>query len=459
MRWRFYNKVTFLVLGLLGLAYLTICFFLNKYFDLPVVIQSDLQHLILTVFLTMGVAVTLISKWVTKPLEELAKIVKDIAGGNFSRRVGLDTKDETEELAQSINELVDQMRIKIDEAVSNQSRLEAVFLSMFDGVMVVDQSQTIKLMNQRLRESLHVTQEPVGCKPLEIIRNFEIQEIVEKVLRLNKPLESKELTVFMPEERTLLIHATPVIRENKVEGAVLVFHNITELRRLENIRRDFVANVSHELRTPISTIRGYAETLLDGALDDKSHAKEFVQIIYQDSERLAKLVNDLLDLARIESGKVKLNLVECSLYDIAGKIIKVLQKLAKDRSVTIENNISQALAPVRADETMLSQVFLNLIENGIKYNKPCGKVMIHTREEGDFLKIFIEDTGIGIPQEDLPRVFERFYRVDKAHSRQLSGTGLGLSIVKHIVQAHNGEVSVLSRRNEGSIFTFTLPKM
>jgi two-component system phosphate regulon sensor histidine kinase PhoR len=399
------------------------------------------------------------SKIISRPLEELSQTAKLIARGDFSQRLTWHRTDEMGALSQSINEMVEQMKLRITEVMSNKSRLEAVFLSMFEGVMILDDHQTILLMNDRLREFLNVVQEPTGRRSIEVIRNIDVQNIIEKVLKISKPLEPHELSVFLPEERILFVHATPVIREKKVEGAVLVFHDITDLRRLEKIRQDFVANVSHELRTPVSTIKGYAETLLDGALDDKDHAREFVKIIYDDSERLAHLVNDLLDLSKIESGKIKLNAVSCSLFGIVDKVTSALQKIAKEKSIVFKNNIPKNFSSISADQTMLTQVFFNLVENAIKYNKLSGEILISAVDKGSHIEVRVADTGMGIPEEDLPRVFERFYRVDKAHSRQLGGTGLGLSIVKHIIQAHGGEVFVESKLNEGSTFIFTLPKI
>lgn len=457
-------KITLLYLVVLCLTLLIFSYYLNTRLS-----QSQLQIsvtelkdiLFKTVFFAFGfctLLVFVISSFYLKYLRLISKVAEDISRGDFSKRIFLDTHDELSDLTKAINKMVTETEGKLNELVANKSRLEAVFLSMFDGIMVVDRDQNIRLMNQTLKDYLRIQQEPAGRKPLEIIRNVEIQEVIEDVLKRNNPGEPKELTVFLPEEKILLIHAAPVIREKQQEGAVLVFHDITELRRLENVRRDFVANVSHELRTPVATIKGYAETLLDGALGDKKHAREFMQIIHADSERLAKLVNDLLDLSKMESGKIKLNLANFSLKETVDRMIDLLKNQLKDNSVTISNEIDEKLM-ISADETKISQVLLNLMENAIKYNKLCGQVTVSVSAKGGFYEVKIADKGIGIPEEDLPRIFERFYRVDKAHSRQLGGTGLGLSIVKHIVQIHGGDVFVESKLNEGSTFSFTLPRM
>ena len=352
----------------------------------------------------------------------------------------------------------EQIRARIEEVTAAKARLEAVLLSMFEGVMVLDASGKIRLMNERLKEYLKVEDEPIGKKTLEVIRNIEIQEIVDKSLKVKKGLESKEISVLVPDERILSVHATPIINKGHTEGSVLVFYDITDLRRLEKIRQDFVANVSHELRTPISSIKGYAETLLDGALDDKENVKDFIEIIHSDSERLASLINDILDLSKIESGQLTLDLKPISLAPIIKKVVKLLNKQAKVKGVRVELDIPEAACKVMADKERIAQVILNLLDNAIKYNKLNGKVTIGYKEDKKFLKINITDTGLGIPPKDLGRVFERFYRVDKAHSRELGSTGLGLSIVKHIIEAHGGVVSVESTPDSGSVFSFTLLK-
>ncbi len=457
-------KITFsLALVLIVVLSLVYCY-CSSVFESTTALFSPAQVkeiLLWSFVLTCGIFIAvcfLVCRYSLKYLRDLSRTAKDIAEGNLSKRIFLETGDEIGDLSKSINEMVEQMEGKVSEVIANQSRLEAVFLSMFDGVMIVDQHQNIILMNQTLKNFLHVQQESVGRKPLEIIRNVEIQQIIEEVVKQNHPLVPRELTVYVPEEKILMIHAAPVIREHKQEGGVLVFHDITEVRRLENVRRDFVANVSHELRTPVSTIKGYAETLLDGALEDKDNARNFVKIIYADSERLAQLVNDLLDLSKIESGQVKLSLTDCRLKEMIDRVVELLQKHLKERSINVVNEVDSQLL-VRADDTKITQVFLNLIENAIKYNKLCGEIKISAQIKGPNIEVKVADTGIGIPEEDLPRIFERFYRVDKAHSRHLGGTGLGLSIVKHIVQIHGGEVFVESKVNEGSAFRFTLPRV
>lgn len=404
---------------------------------------------------------------ISRSLREIAAWAQAVTGGDLSKRISITARDEMGELADSLNSMSQRIQSRMEGFIADKSRLEAVFLSMFDGVMIIDRKGAIILMNRTLKEFLRVEQDVAGKKPLEVIRNIEIQEIVDKVLNLNSRFESREITVLIHpmkfhemnqrEEKILLVHATPVFREQRCDGAVLVFHDITELRRLEQVRRDFVANVSHELRTPVSTIQGYAETLLEGALEDKAHAKEFLRIIYDDAERLSKLINDLLDLSRVESGQWKMMPRESALEPVVDKILAAVKNQADSNAVRLLKDVPKDLPKVRMDEDSIAQVLVNLVENAVKYNQHGGYVKVSARATDGYVEVSVEDTGIGIPQEDIPRIFERFYRVDKARSRELGGTGLGLSIVKHIIQAHRGEVTVESELGKGSTFRFTLP--
>ena len=425
-------------------------------------ISGHLKKILIAAFLfafILAIIISfLVSGFISKPIRSMSLAAQDIAHGNFSKRVLATSNDEIGDLAKAFNFMTEQIRTRIEEVTTNKSRLEAVLLSMFEGVMVVDISGTILLMNQTLKDFLLVKEEPIGKRPLEVIRNIEIQEIVGRALKLNQGLESCEISVLFPEEKILLVHATPIIRNEATEGAVLVFHDITELRQLEKIRQDFVANVSHELRTPVSSIKGYAETLLEGALEDKKNAKEFLKIIHSDSDRLARLIDDLLDLSKIESGRLRMGLKPCATRPIVERVVSGLSRQVADKSIAITIDMPKDLSKIMADEARIAQVLLNLIDNAVKYTPREGKITILAKVKNAFVQIDVSDTGVGIPEKDLPRIFERFYRVDKARSRELGGTGLGLSIVKHIIQAHNGEVFVQSVEGQGSTFTFTIPK-
>ncbi|MBN2374158.1 HAMP domain-containing protein [bacterium] len=459
------------------------------------VIISMLSAFILSIIISY-----LASFIITKPVKEISSAAREIAAGNFSNRVSVSTRDEIGDLAHAFNDMSEQIKSRIDEITAGKSRIEAMLLSMFDGVMVVDRKGFVILVNKSLKDTFDIKDEASGKRPIEIIRNVDIQNIVDNTLglktgaaiderqpnpqlaadsragyrqkpdysQLKKPVQpgqtcsggfhACEISILLQQERSFLVHATPVNRDDIIEGAVLVFHDITRLRHLEKVRKDFVANVSHELRTPVSCIKGYSETLLDGALEDKKHAHEFLNVIYSESNRLANLIDDILNLSKIESGKLGLDLTNCSVARLINEIVNEFKKPAAKRAVSIKTWIPDDIPDILADKARISQVLVNLIDNAIKYNHEGGSITISASDKATHVQIEVSDTGIGIPERDLPRIFERFYRVDKARSKALGGTGLGLSIAKHIVQEHNGGISVKSTLGQGTTFIFTIPK-
>jgi two-component system phosphate regulon sensor histidine kinase PhoR len=411
---------------------------------------------IFVLLLSLGLTFV-VSVLISRPLIEMSIIAKAMAMGDFSKKASIYTQDEIGELALSLNAMSDEIKDKIEKIDSERAKLDLVLSSMFEGVIVTNEEEDIILMNPSLRKLFLVDSDPVGKKPLEVIRNTAVQDMVDRILKGKQRLATEEIVINLPEEKILKVNGVPIIRQDRFEGAILVFHDITELRRLEQIRQDFVANVSHELRTPISSIKGYAETLLEGALDDKDHAREFIGIIIQDSNRLASLINDLLDLSRIESGKMRMVFLPQDAVSLIKRAAAIMENQAKAKSIALKFDLSFGLPKIKADETRFFQVMINLLDNAIKYTTDGGSVMVSAKAVNDALQIDISDTGIGIEEKDLPRIFERFYRVDKARSRELGGTGLGLSIVKHIVQAHGGQVWVVSELGKGSTFSFTIP--
>jgi len=425
-------------------------------------LEKKMQKIIgFALLLVFGLSILftfLISFIISKRLTEMANIATAMAKGDFSRKPSIYSKDEIGDLAMALSYMSDEIKSNIERIKQEGVKLDAVLSSMFEGIMVVDEKGSIILMNPSLRKQFFIDSAFEKKTPIETVRNPQVQDIVDRVLKEKQGLISEEITVSQPEERIFKINGVPIIRNGVLDGAVLVFHNITELRRLEKVRQDFVANVSHELRTPLTSIKGYAETLLEGALQDKDNAKDFIEIIYRDSDRLAKLIDDLLDLSKIESGKLKMDFLPIDILEIISRTIKVLDAQAKRKFISISLNVTGELPKILVDETRISQVLLNLLDNAIKYTPNGGKISISAFTKDGFVQVDISDTGIGISEKDIPRIFERFYRVDKARSRELGGTGLGLSIVKHIVQAHGGQVWVESELGQGSTFSFTIPQ-
>lgn len=338
-----------------------------------------------------------------------------------------------------------------------RAQQEALFNSMVEGVLLLDAAGRVQLVNESLRRLLALPEDPRGRQLLEAIRWPALPALVARAAA-GERVQDVELESPGPHPRTLDVNAAAWLdRDGRTQGTILVFHDITRLKELENTRREFVANVSHELRTPLSLIKGFVETLQDGAKNDPATASRFLEKIEKHTDRLAFLIEDLLTISKLESGQAVLNLQRLELHAAAQHVLDDLQRRAADKSVTLRNEIATSLF-ARADADRLDQVFSNLVDNAIKYGRAGGEVIVGaTTAGGGFVEVFVRDNGPGIPAEACERVFERFFRVDKARSREQGGTGLGLAIVKHIVQSHGGTVRVESEPGRGSTFLFTLP--
>ncbi len=337
----------------------------------------------------------------------------------------------------------------------DKSQLEAVLNQMSESVLAVDSSGAVLVVNPSLSRLLSVDAGAARGRPyLECVRHNALSQLVGAVLSDGRA-RGQEVRVIAREELIFDAHAAPLLQEGKLSGALLVLHDITRLRRLEQVRRDFVANVSHELRTPLSSIKGYAETLREGAIDDKENRLAFLKTIEDQADRLSKLVDDLLDLSAVESGHRLPKLAATDLRALAVDVTRQFAAAAADRGVTLASATSGPSLAL-ADGEQVRQILSNLIDNAIKYTEAGGRVEIALEMKGAEVITSVRDTGVGIPEADLTRVFERFYRVDKARAREAGGTGLGLAIVKHLVEAQGGRVWVESRQPGGSAFFFTL---
>lgn len=339
-----------------------------------------------------------------------------------------------------------------------QAQQEAVFNSMVEGVVVLDAAGRIQLVNESLKKLLAVESHVIGQTILEAFRLPELAAIV-KQLTTERLVQNRALELPGMDERWLQVNASAVVdRMGAPAGAILVVHDLTRIKQLENTRQEFVANVSHELRTPLSLIKGYVETLLEGAREDADKCTRFLQMIEKHTDRLTFLIEDLLTISKLESGSVSMNRHPVDLRNEAQRVVDDLRARAAEKNVHLELRIPEGLT-ASADADRLQQVLYNLVENAIKYGRNDGRVRIGARMvDGEpKVEVCVEDDGPGIPSDSRERVFERFYRVDRARARESGGTGLGLSIVKHIVQAHGGEVWVKSDLGEGTAFFFTLP--
>ncbi len=419
--------------------------------------EKIINFLLVSAFSLTVIICVIIYKLVTKPMHEIMLAAKEITDGNYKRQAKVVSNDEIGDLANFINKASKSFSRKIEDFTYSKSQFEAIFHSMSEGTIVVDKTGNILLMNLELRKLFNIKDNPIDKKLLEVIRNTEIQEMSDSVISSNI-FDSKEITIIIPNEKILLVSAAPIMRHEKMDGCVMVFHDITELRRLENIRKDFVANVSHELRTPLTSIKGYTETLLDGAINDKANASDFLKIISDDANHLVEMVDDLLEISRLESDNLTLESSSIDIEPVIETVFKSLKKEAANRNISLRKTVPTNLPKIKIDEVSIYQVLLNLITNALKYNIEGGSISISAIEEGNDIQINVTDTGIGIPKNDISRIFERFYRVDKGRTKNPGSTGLGLSIVKHIILANKGGISVQSELGKGTTFTFILPK-
>jgi two-component system phosphate regulon sensor histidine kinase PhoR len=406
----------------------------------------------------------LVMRSLTEPVRSLMERLQQWAPGSPDRGMTGEERDELESASKAITGIESQLREKVEEVSRGRDYFETVLKGMAEGVLVVDGRGRILMVNDALRQFLSLPLQVTDRTPLEIIRNAELEGAIRKVIQEGKST-TFELSLPTPGGKTFEVHVVGILPSpegkkkegEEVKGAIAVFHEITRLKELERIRQDFVANVSHELRTPLTTIKGYAETLLEGALKEEV-AFQFVQVIKRHTDRLAKIVEDLLTLSKIESREFQLAIEPCSLSDLISEVLDVVKEPAKKKRISLSYDRLASPLFVLGDRHYLEQVFVNLLDNAIKYGREGGRITISTLEKSPTeIEISVQDDGIGIPKEDLPRIFERFYRVDKGRSQELGGTGLGLSIVKHIVQGHGGRLWVESQLGQGSIFYFTLP--
>jgi two-component system phosphate regulon sensor histidine kinase PhoR len=424
-------------------------------------------------FLALGAAVfiaLLSSLWVAhgiaKPLSAIVQTIRQLATGLQTTPIRTTAQDEIGLLVSTVNDMADHLHTKIAELSEDRAQLLAVLTSMVEGVMVLDRRGYVLQINPALERMFDISRAEARGRPFaELFRHQQLNELVEAILRSRT---NREAEIVLPlTGRCLQIEASVAGGERDNEACVvLVFHDITELRHLETIRKDFVANVSHELRTPLTSIKGYVEALLDGAKDDPASATAFLEIILKQSDRLNLIIEDLLELSKIESGRVQSKMEWLELRPLIDRTVAMMKTLADKKGHRLVVTVDKALPLMQGDEDRLGQVLTNLLDNAIKYTPMGGTICVgakYAQEAGigekpdGAIEISVSDTGIGIPEPDRPRVFERFYRVDKGRTRELGGTGLGLAIVKHIVEGQRGQVWVEANEPQGSRFVVRLP--
>ena len=392
-----------------------------------------------------------------RPIREMRRMASAIAAGDLGYRLPLRFGDELGEIAAALQRMSEQLRERAELATREKEQLQAVLNGMVEGVLVVDPDQRILLGNQHLRDFFGVASDLRGRTALEAIRHAELAEVLKAAENSDEPV-SRAIEVAHPVHRTLRVHAVRLPPGGAARaGTVAVLHDVTELMQLEKMRREFVANASHELRTPLAAIRGFAQTLLGSPVLSDADRRAYLEVIDRHARRLSAIVGDLLELSKIESR-------ETSVERVAIDTVKLAETLLHDwRPRLEEKQLSATLTSERpgiawADPQACEQILSNLLDNAIKYTEPGGSIALRIGGDDRSVRIDVADTGMGIPERDLGRIFERFYRVDQARSRSQGGTGLGLAIVKHLVQSLGGEIQVESQLGRGSTFSFTLPR-
>jgi len=444
--------------------------------------RAPRRHLVaaaLIIIVLGGVMTLLISRSFSLRVERLKDFAGRVARGDFRPLEGEDTEDELTDLARALNETAARLAGTIRTLTGERNRSSAILRSMVEGVAVIDAKERVVFCNQAFAEILSVDAAASEDRPLlEVVRQADLVALARRALQSGEHVQG-DLVIGTVSPRNFNVTAAPIPalsvqgnrpgpgagaesapaapRQDVHHGAVIVLHDITELRRLERVRQDFVANVSHEFKTPLTAIQGFSETLLTGALEDEQNNRRFLEIIRDHAVRLGRLTDDLLKLARIEAGKLELEFQPVALADIIESCATTTLLKASQRNLALDVSFPPGLPPVRGDASLLREVLQNLLDNAVQYTQPGGRVTLSAATHNSEAIVTVADTGIGIPLADKERIFERFYRVDAARSREVGGTGLGLSIAKHIVEAHGGRIWVDSSVGQGSQFHFSIP--
>jgi two-component system phosphate regulon sensor histidine kinase PhoR len=411
----------------------------------------------------LGILIVLVagiffSNGLTRRIRRMTTVAKRYAREDWSEMILIDGRDELKMLANTMNQMAVTLRSRIEDLESEKSKVSIILSSMDEGVIAIGRRKQCVMANPAAEKIFEFTSDGTQEKSLiEITRHPQLERIVDQAFQEQKNA-SGEIQISGKTKKTLRVNVIVLGPHVRDMGGILVFHDMTDLRRLENVRKDFVANVSHELRTPLTSIKGFIETLLDGPAKDPATSEKFLKIIAEETGRLGRLVEDILTLGEIEQGVA---LVKKEKIDLASELPMILERFKprlEENKIRIENRISGKPLFLSGDMDKVHQVFVNLIDNAVKFNKPEGKIILSADQKPEGVTVTIEDTGVGIPEEALTRIFERFFRADKARSKELGGTGLGLAIVKHIMEAHGGRASCQSAPGQGSCFSVFFPE-
>ncbi|MBC1352867.1 cell wall metabolism sensor histidine kinase WalK [Listeria innocua] len=399
-----------------------------------------------------------IARKITRPVNEIIEVSTDLANHKYDSRIHGKVSGELQDLSVSVNMLAESLETQMFEIKQNEQRLNAIVQNLVSGVMLINVDKQVIMTNRTMYQILGETE--ITGKPFyEVIKSFALSQLIDATFE-TKTMQQKEIILYFPREMILDASVSPILAENgEITGIILLLHDITQIRHLENVRSEFVTNVSHELKTPVTALKGFAETLLDGAMYDEILLKKFLTIIKEESDRLHRLIMDILALSRIEQNPVTENIEPVDVDEVIEQSSRTIFEMATEKNIQV--SVPEKTIPpiiIETDRDKLQQILINLLSNAINYTPVDGKVEVKLINQEAEVIIEVTDNGIGIPVKDIDRVFERFYRVDKARSRHSGGTGLGLSIVKHLVENCGGRIEVESQEEVGSTFRVTLPK-
>lgn len=399
-----------------------------------------------------------VTRRIIHPLEEIKKGARAFAGGDLSNRLTVPDTEELSELARSLNQMARNLDSQIQESLNRQRELEAVHASMQEGVIAIDNEERIITINAAAAEIFNFSPASLkGRNILEVARNFELQNFIRKALATHSPVED-DIIIHQEGDHILNIHSSALwdSREHRI-GTLVIFHDLTRIRRLESMHKDFAANVSHELKTPLTTIRGFIETIQQMPADKCDDMAGFLKIIEKNVHRMIELIDDLLALSRLERLEgTGIRFEEHHLSSLIQNAVQACTPLAEKKQIQVQMSCPEDLT-ARVDPVLMEQAIVNLVENAVKYSPENARVEVTARRTGEQVELSVGDSGTGIAREHLPKIFNRFYRIDKGRSRQEGGTGLGLAIVKHIVQYHNGRITVSSVKGKGTTFLIRMP--
>ncbi|WP_051258505.1 two-component system histidine kinase PnpS [Atopococcus tabaci] len=428
--------------------------------EMEEVISQVQRYLLLFVFVSLLLAVLFTAYWtreLSRPISEIGRVAQRLSNQQYDARYTDRSYEEIDALGQAVNELADNLESQMQEITQNDEQMRELINHLIIGVMLLDNDRNVQIVNPAMSEILEMDlYAGVGRPYVEVIKSYGITTLIEDAYRTHQT-QNDEISLFEVDNKVLDANVVPIAGDHPGEvNFIVLLYDITEIRRLEKVRTDFVANASHELRTPVTALKGFTETLLDGAMEDKEILVEFLTIMHKESIRLDSMVRDILQLSKLEHRTVQMEIETISIREIVEATFQIVRQKAESKEISLEIE-EKTPVEIEGDENLLKQILLNLINNAVTYTPEKGYVKVALGVEGDEAVIHVEDNGIGIPEDEQSRVFERFYRVDKARSRNAGGTGLGLSIVKYLVENFNGSISLDSKIGLGTTFTVHLP--